>query len=118
VQARLVWAVGWDKPVFWGADALRAERAAKPARVLIGVRHAGRRIPRPGMAVYADDGSGASIGIVTSGTFGPTAGAGIGLALVERRRARAGNQVWLDMRGRREPYELVKPPFVEVDPGD
>ena len=122
VQARLAWAVGWDKPAFWGAEALRAERAAKPARVLTGVRHAGRRIPRPGMAVYADDGGsgGAAepVGVVTSGTYGPTAGVGLGLVLIDRRRARAGNQVWLDLRGRREPYELVKPPFVQVDPGD
>ncbi len=32
VQARLGWAVGWNKETFWGADALRAERAAGPAR--------------------------------------------------------------------------------------
>ena len=53
--------------------------------------------------------------MVTSGTFGPTAGVGIGLALVDRAHATPGTIVELDLRGRREPYEVVKPPFVETD---
>src|SRR5262249_24965851 len=38
VQARLGWAVGWQKPEFWGREALLAEREAKPARLLRGVK--------------------------------------------------------------------------------
>src|SRR5690242_8405575 len=33
VQARLGWAVGWDKPAFWGREALLAERAAGTSRL-------------------------------------------------------------------------------------
>jgi aminomethyltransferase len=112
VQARLGWAVGWKKDSFVGADALRAEREAGAARLVMGIRHSGRRIPRPGMLVY----SGAiQVGVVTSGTFGPTAGVGIGLALLDRPYSPAGTFVELDLRGRREPFEVVKPPFVETD---
>jgi aminomethyltransferase len=112
VQARVGWAVGWKKESFVGADALRAEREAGAARLLMGIRHSGRRIPRPGMLVY----SGAiQVGVVTSGTFGPTAGVGIGLALLDRPYSPAGTFVELDLRGRREPFEVVKPPFVETD---
>ena len=32
VQARSGWAVGWNKPAFWGRDALVAEKAAGPRR--------------------------------------------------------------------------------------
>ncbi len=38
VQARSGWAVGWDKPAFWGRDALLAEKAAGPRRLLRGLR--------------------------------------------------------------------------------
>jgi aminomethyltransferase len=112
VQARLGWAVGWKKESFVGAEALRAERESGASRLLMGVRHEGRRIPRPGMLVY----SGAvQVGVVTSGTFGPTAGVGIGLALLDRPYSPAGTLVELDLRGRRETFEVVKPPFVETD---
>src|ERR687885_536452 len=50
-QARAGWAVGWRKPAFWGREALLAERAAGPARLLWGLQATGRGIPRPGMAV-------------------------------------------------------------------
>ena len=42
VQARMAWAVGWDKPAFWGRDVLVRERADKPARVLRGIVATGR----------------------------------------------------------------------------
>src|SRR3954462_5008431 len=51
VQARAGWAVGWKKEAFWGRDALTAEKAAGPSRLLWGLRSPGRGIPRPGMAV-------------------------------------------------------------------
>ena len=51
VQAGSGWAVGWDKPEFWGRDALVAEKAAGPARRLRGLRAIGRGVPRPGMTV-------------------------------------------------------------------
>jgi aminomethyltransferase len=51
VQARLGWAVGWRKDAFWGRDALVAERAEGPARILRGVVAASRgricRCPTP-----------------------------------------------------------------------
>ncbi|MBD0292273.1 MAG: glycine cleavage system aminomethyltransferase GcvT [Jiangellaceae bacterium] len=108
VQARAGWAVGWSKPAFWGRDVLLAERAAGPARLLRGIRALGRGIPRPGMTVLADD---AAVGWVTSGTFSPTLRVGIGLALL-RRDVTEGDVVEVDIRGRPERFEVVKPPFV------
>ena len=46
VQARSGWAVGWDKPAFWGRDALLAEKAAGPRRTLRGLEAVDRAIPR------------------------------------------------------------------------
>jgi aminomethyltransferase len=111
-QAGSGWAVGWRKPRFWGREALLAEKEAGPARLLWGLRATGRGIPRPGMAVL--EGVGARIGEVTSGTFSPTLKVGIGLALLDTAAGVAeGAEVSVDVRGRPQPAEVVRPPFVE-----
>ncbi|HEX2361573.1 MAG TPA: glycine cleavage system aminomethyltransferase GcvT [Jiangellaceae bacterium] len=109
VQAGAAWAVGWDKPAFWGRSVLISERAAGPARRLRGILAVGRAIPRPGMTIAVD---GKPAGTVTSGTFSPTLRKGIGLALLPSETV-FGDRVSVDVRGRPEQFEVVKPPFVE-----
>jgi aminomethyltransferase len=112
LQARSGWAVGWKKDAFWGRDALTAEKAAGPARLLWGIEALDRGIPRPHMAVLAGDG--AAIGEVTSGTFSPTRKVGIGLALIATDSGVGErDEVQIDVRGRRSVVRVVKPPFVE-----
>ncbi|NHC12451.1 glycine cleavage system aminomethyltransferase GcvT [Motilibacter deserti] len=110
VQARSSWAVGWAKPVFWGREALLAERAAGPRRVLQGIESLDRGIPRRGMAVSSPDGG--QVGEVTSGTFSPTRQVGIGLALLDP-AVEVGAELTLDVRGRVSRVRVVRPPFVE-----
>ncbi|HEY3086796.1 MAG TPA: glycine cleavage system aminomethyltransferase GcvT [Jatrophihabitantaceae bacterium] len=110
VQARIGWAVGWGKEAFWGREALLAEKAAGPARVLWGLEALDRGIPRPHMSVLSTDD--APAGEVTSGTFSPTLRKGIALALL-RTGVAEGDDVVVDVRGRRIPARVVKPPFVE-----
>ncbi len=109
VQARLGWAVGWKKDTFRGAEALRAEKAAGPARLLRGLKAIGRGIPRHGMRVLGLDG--AEIGVVTSGTFSPTLKTGIALALVDATYGE-GDSVNVEVRNRLESFTVMKPPFV------
>jgi aminomethyltransferase len=114
VQARIGWAVGWNKPAFWGREALLAERAAGPARTLRGLVSLDRGIPRPHMTVLRD---GTPIGEVTSGTFSPTRKVGIGLALLSTAAEVAdGDEVEVDVRGRRARMAVTKPPFVKASP--
>jgi aminomethyltransferase len=111
LEARAGWAVGWDKPAFWGRDALLAARAEGARRRLWGLESLGRGIPRAHMAVLAADG--ARIGEVTSGTFSPTRRVGIGLALLDTAAGvAAGDEVDIDVRGRRSAAKVVLPPFV------
>jgi len=111
VQARLGWAVGWDKPSFWGRDALQAEKAAGARRLLRGLEGLERAIPRPHMTVVSA--SGAPVGEVTSGTFSPTRRLGIALALLDR-SVSEGDEVTVDVRGRPAPFRVVRPPFVKA----
>ena len=80
--------------------------------MLRGLRALGRGVPRAGMAV--SDGT-ATVGLTTSGTFSPTLGAGIALALVDTEaQVPDGGVVSVDVRGRPLECEVVKPPFVDV----
>ena len=110
VMAGSSWAVGWDKPDFWGREALIAQRAAKECRLLRGLLVTGRGIPRSHCAVVRGDDE---VGEVTSGTFSPTLKQGIALALLDRSVA-VGDEVEIDVRGRRVPATVTKPPFVDV----
>jgi aminomethyltransferase len=112
VQAGSAWAVGWDKPSFWGREALTAERAAGPARRLRALRATGRGVPRAGMTVLDGEG-GSPVGTVTSGTFSPTLKTGVALALIATDpKVTPGDQLVVDVRGRALPVEVVKPPMV------
>jgi aminomethyltransferase len=110
-QGGVGWAVGWGKESFWGKEVLAAERAEGPRRRLRGLVAVGRGIPRPGMGVtlVAD----VPLCDITSGTFSPTLKKGIGLALVPS-FVDPDAEVGVDVRGRREIFQLVKPPFVQT----
>jgi aminomethyltransferase len=110
LQARSGWVVGWSKPAFWGRDALLAEKQAGPRRVRWGLEATGRGVPRPHMVVRRGD---ETVGEVTSGTFSPTRRTGIALALLDTAAGvNEGDEVDIDVRGRRLPTRVVRPPFV------
>ncbi|MEU0925392.1 glycine cleavage system aminomethyltransferase GcvT [Streptomyces malaysiensis] len=103
-----------DKPGdFVGRQALEAaSRQADTVspRTLVGLIAEGRRVPRAGYAVVAADGS--RIGQVTSGAPSPTLGKPIAMAYVDVEYAKPGTEgVSVDIRGTREPYEVVALPF-------
>ena len=111
VQARVGWAVGWRKPHFFGREALLVEKADGAQRQSWGLLALDRGVLRSHLTVLAA--SGEPIGQTTSGTFSPTLGVGIGLALIDTAAGVAeGDEVAVDVRGRRLRVRVVKPPFV------
>jgi glycine cleavage system T protein (aminomethyltransferase) len=126
LEAGLSWAVALDKGEFPGRDALvRQKEDGIPAR-LWGLEMEGKLIPRPHYPVLAAEEAhpqdmGPSeptpVGEVTSGTFSPTLRRGIALAyLAPRDRFSEGDRVEVDVRRRRGPAVVRKPPFVDASP--
>ncbi len=105
--AGLGWAVKLDKGDFVGRDALTAFKA-HPGQARVGLRLEGKRIARQGAEVFHD---GKAAGLVTSGTFGPTLGQSLAMALVDVETATPGTTVEIDVRGHREPARVVPLPF-------
>ncbi|MGK8505449.1 glycine cleavage system aminomethyltransferase GcvT [Nocardia asiatica] len=113
VQARCGWAVGWQKPQFWGKAALEQEKSAGPRRILLGLRALDRGVLRQGQTVLR---AGEPVGETTSGTFSPTLKVGIALALLDTSAGiEPGAEVEVDVRGRRLRCETVRPPFVRTN---
>lgn len=113
-EARLGWAVALDRGPFRGREALVAARSRGPARRLCGVVGTGRRPLRAGLEVRASDGT--PLGTTTSGSLSPTLGVPIGLAYLVT-AVGPGDRVEVDVRGRPLPAEVVRPPFVDREPG-
>jgi aminomethyltransferase len=113
LQAGLGWVVGWDKGDFRGRAPLEREREAGPSRRLHGLVTDGRQPPRHDDAVLRGD---ERVGTVTSGNFSPMLGHGIALALIDTHPgvAGVGDELELDVRGRRLAARVTKLPFVEA----
>lgn len=105
--AGLGWVVKLNKGDFVGREALRGFKA-NPGRTRIGLALEGKRIARQGCPVRFD---GAEVGVVTSGTFSPTLGRSLAMALVEPAAETVGARLVVDVRGRDEPAEVVTLPF-------
>jgi aminomethyltransferase len=109
VQAAATWAIGWDKDVFSGSEALRAEKASGTHSRVRALISQDRGIPRAGMQVKNN--AGELVGEVTSGTFSPTLKKGIALALLSH-TVKLGDQLVIDVRGRDCTAEVSKLPLV------
>jgi aminomethyltransferase len=114
LEAGAAWAVSLDKGDFPGRDALVEQKEEGIPTRLRALRMRDRLIPRPHYPVFAGDDR---VGETTSGTFSPTLKVGIAVAyLSPRDRFKVGDEVEVDVRGRRGRAEIVKPPFVDSSP--
>jgi aminomethyltransferase len=114
-EAGLGWAVAMDKGEFRGRAALLRQQEEGLPSLLRGLRmHERRYIPRAHYPVFVGD---QLVGEVTSGTFSPGLGTGIALAYMWPGDVVAlGQEVEVDIRGRRGIATVVRPPFVDRSP--
>lgn len=91
---------------FVGREAVEALKASGQARKQVGLVLTGRGVLRAHQTVVVD---GVGEGEITSGSFSPTLGHSIALARVP---AGTGTEAEVEIRGKRVPVQVVKPPFV------
>ncbi|HEV8473784.1 MAG TPA: glycine cleavage system aminomethyltransferase GcvT [Methylomirabilota bacterium] len=108
LEAGLGWVVKPAKGEFIGRDAIEKVRAAGLARRLVGLEMADRSVARHGYPVVKD---GQSIGVVTSGSFGPSVERSIAMAYVTPAHAAVGTALGVEIRGQARPAKVVKTPF-------
>ncbi|WP_375205301.1 glycine cleavage system aminomethyltransferase GcvT [Hyphococcus sp.] len=113
IEGNIAFAVGKrrrDEGGFPGAERIQRELIEGPKRLRIGLKPEGRAPAREGAEIQSVDGK--KIGEVTSGGFGPSAGAPVAMGYVEAGFSKTGTQVNLIVRGKPLPATVADMPFV------
>ena len=113
IEADLAWSIGKRRKQardFPAAERIIAELLDGPRRKRVGLRLLDKTPAREGAEVV--DSSGAKVGRVTSGGFGPSAGAPVAMAYVEAGRAADGTELAAMVRGTPRRAVVVPLPFV------
>ena len=109
LEAGLAFFVDLQKPDFIGRDALVAQKQAGIARRLVPFKMNGASPPpRSHYGVFKN---GEKITETTSGSLSPTLKIGIGMAYVPTEIARIGEEIEIDIRGRKFPATIQKKPL-------
>jgi aminomethyltransferase len=113
VSAGLMWAIPKqvrEKGGFIGAEALARKIATGASERRVGLKPEGRQPVRDGVGLFSEDGKPA--GRVTSGGFGPSAGAPVAMGYVPADLAKPGTRLFAEVRGNRLPITVTSLPFV------
>jgi aminomethyltransferase len=113
VEAGLTFAVNKNRREqrdFPGAARIVGELAEGPPRVRVALKVLEGAPAREGAEIA--DASGAVIGVVTSGGFSPVLKQGIAIGFVKPGFAQVGGRLNVIVRGKAQPCEVVKTPFV------
>ena len=108
LEAGLGWTVKLAKGDFTGRDALVKQKAEGLQRRLVGFQLDGRRVPRHDMRIAAGE---REVGVVTSGSFGPSLERPLGMGYVETPLAANGTALDIVAGGTRLPARVTARPF-------
>jgi aminomethyltransferase len=100
--------VKFDKADFIGRSVLAAQYEAGVSHRIVGLEMVGRGIARAGHICMSE---GLAIGVVTSGTFAPTLGKNLALALVNIEFVTLGTPIQVDIRGKQVDAVVIAKPF-------
>jgi aminomethyltransferase len=108
LEAGLGWVVKPGKGEFIGREALEKVRAEGLRRRLVGIEMVDKAVARHGYPVVK---AGRAVGIVTSGSYGPSVDKYIGIAYVETDLAAVGTGLEVEIRGQGKAAQVVRTPF-------
>jgi len=111
ISAGLGWITKFTKP-FINSETLRAEKEAGSEQKLVGFKILDRGIPRHDYIL--ENQAGQSIGVVTSGTMSPSLSEGIGMGYLDRAYCTLGTKIFVRIRDKQIPAEIVKLPFYKA----
>ena len=108
LEANLGWICKLDKGDFIGRDALKKQKEEGLTRKLVGFEMTAPGIARDEYEIYSGE---TKVGHVTSGSPAPYLKKNIGLAFVDVGFANTGQEITIDVRGKRIPAVVVPTPF-------
>ena len=119
VEANLKWAIqkvrrkgGERGGGFPGADVILDQFENGASRTRVGLQPAGKAPVRADAQLFEHETGGEAIGIVTSGGFGPSAGAPVAMGYVPSSLTAIGTKIYAGVRGKRLEMTVAALPFV------
>jgi aminomethyltransferase len=113
IEAGLGWITKFtDSKQFIDKELLLKHKTEGTGRKLVGFELVDRGVPRHGYDVV--DAEGNKIGIVTSGTMGPSVKKGIGMAYVPASLAKVGSEILISISDKALKAVVVKLPFYKA----
>lgn len=117
-EASLIWAIskarrsdGERAGGFPGADFILGQIEHKDAtRKRVGLLGQGRAPVREGTELFNAEGE--KIGVVTSGTFGPSIEAPVAMGYIDKKFSAVDTEIFAEVRGKKLPMTVAKMPFV------
>ncbi|MBK4214351.1 glycine cleavage system aminomethyltransferase GcvT [Paracoccus caeni] len=117
-QAALGWSIPKSRRIggarvggFPGSDTVLTELTNGAAKTRRGLRPEGRAPIREGVEIFEGETGGAALGKVCSGSFGPSVGGPVAMAILDASLP-DGTTLWAELRGKRIPVTLAALPFI------
>lgn len=107
LQSMIKWSVKMNKESFIGKEGIQ-NGASRFSRKMVGFEVTGRAIPRTGMTIVNEENK--VVGVVTSGTYGPTVKKNIGIAYIDPDYSES-TTLQIQVRKRVVPIQLTPIPF-------
>ena len=109
IEAGLGWITKFNKE-FINSDNLKKQKEQGVSRKLVAFKLKGKGIARQGYDIVDENGN--KIGVVTSGTMSPTLKEAIGMGYVPVEKSKPGSEIFIQIRKKQVPAEVVKLPFI------
>jgi len=112
IEANLKWAISKrrrEEGGFVGYSKIKSDMNGSLARLRVGVKPVGKIIAREGVKIFSKDDQ--EIGLVTSGTFGPSVNRPIAMGYVKLNFSKPGTKVLLEVRDKKYKANISELPF-------
>jgi len=112
VQANLKWAISKrrrEEGGFNGWDKIKGDLQNGVSKIRVGIKPSGRIIAREGTKIFSSEGD--EIGIITSGTFGPSVNSPVAMGYIKRNFSEVNKKILLEIRGKKHDAAVSKLPF-------
>lgn len=114
IEAALAWSIQKRRRQeggFAGAPRILQELTAGPSRVRVGIVPEGKASLRSGAKIFNQAAGGSEVGVVTSGSFGPSVQHPVSMGYVPRELASVGTRLFAELRGQRLQCAVTAMPF-------
>jgi len=112
VQANLKWAISKkrrEEGGFNGWEKIKNDIRNGVSKIRVGIRPSSRVIAREGTKIFSS--SGEEIGVITSGTFGPSVNSPVAMGYIKSEFSKINNKIQLEVRGKKYEAVVSKLPF-------